>query len=175
MKRFEEGRSSSQSVANAIIAYSKTANGSYIFFKILEGIVINKADQFTPQELSNIVYSYHKSENASPDPLLLDLRQAVMDRLHTFKPVELCMVLVAYTEEGLLDEEMLEAFDLQYRVKFEDMKPRDSATFYYCFTKAGFKGSGNFYKYLQKAVSKTIRAFEGPELRQMFYKFHDSE
>ena len=56
-------------------------------------------------------------------------------------------------------------------VAYEDMKPEDSATFYYCFTKAGFKGSGIFYKYIQKAVTKTIRAFSGPDLRLMFYKF----
>lgn len=56
--------------------------------------------------------------------------------------------MTAYTEEGLLDDAMLEAFELQYKVRYEDMKPEDSATFYYCFTKAGFKGSGIFYKYL---------------------------
>ena len=66
---------------------------------------------------------------------------------------------------------MLAAFDIIYRVRHEEMKPIDSATFYYCFTKAGFKGDGQFYKHLQKTVSRTIRAFEGPELRLMFYKF----
>ena len=55
------------------------------------------------------------------------------------------------------------------------MKPEDSATFYYCFTKAGFKGSGLFYKYLQKTVSRTIRGFEGPQLRLLFHKFDDLE
>jgi hypothetical protein len=54
------------------------------------------------------------------------------------------------------------------------MNPMDSSTFYYCFTKLEWKGDGMFYKYLQKAVTKTIRAFEGPHLRLMFYKF-DSE
>ena len=70
---------------------------------------------------------------------------------------------------------MLEAFELQYKVRFEEMKPEDSATFYYYFTKAGFRGSGPFYKYLQKAVSRTIRAFKGPHLRKMFYKFDHVE
>ena len=55
------------------------------------------------------------------------------------------------------------------------MKPEDSATFFYCFTKAGFKGSGLFYKYLQKTVSRTMRSFEGPHLRLMFHKFDDLE
>ncbi len=77
-------------MANAILAYSKTANGSTVFFRVLEGIILKHADQFTPQELSNIVYSYYKSENASTDPLLLDLRQVIVDKLHTYKPVELC-------------------------------------------------------------------------------------
>ena len=35
-----------------------------------------------------------------------------MDRLHSFKPIELCQVLQAYTEAGLLDDGMLEAFEL---------------------------------------------------------------
>lgn len=43
--------------------------------------------------------------------------------------------------------------------------------YYFCFTKLGFKGSGIFYKYLQKTVSKTIRNFEGPELSKMFLNF----
>jgi hypothetical protein len=34
-----------------------------------------------------------------------------MDKLHLYKPVELCQVLLAYTEEGLLDDGMLEAFE----------------------------------------------------------------
>jgi len=29
-----------------------------------------------------------------------------------FKPVELCQVLLAYTEEGLMDDGMLEAFEM---------------------------------------------------------------
>lgn len=56
--------------------------------------------------------------------------------------MELCQVLTAYTEEGMLDDGMIEAFEAEYKTKFEFMKPEDSATFYYCFTKAGFKGSG---------------------------------
>ena len=74
--------------------------------------------------------------------MLLDLRDTIMLELHRFKPVELCQVLLAYTEEGMLDDGMIEAFEMEYKVKFENMKPEDSATFYYCFTKAGFKGSG---------------------------------
>ena len=48
----------------------------------------------------------------------------------------------------MIDDAMLEAFEAQFKVKFEDMNPEDTATYYYCFTKAGFKGSGSFYKYL---------------------------
>lgn len=53
------------------------------------------------------------------------------------------------------------------------MNPIDIATFYYCFTKIGFKGEGLFYKYIQKSLTKTIRAFEGPEIAMMFYKFDE--
>ena len=55
------------------------------------------------------------------------------------------------------------------------MKPEDSAAFYYCYTKLGHLGEGEFYKYLQKSVTKTIRGFEGPTLRQMFYEFDHVE
>ena len=51
------------------------------------------------------------------------------------------------------------------------MNPEDTSKYYYCFTKLGFKGEGKFYKYIQKVTTKTIRAFEGPHLRLMFYKF----
>jgi|LauGreDrversion4_2_1035121.scaffolds.fasta_scaffold40014_3 hypothetical protein len=55
------------------------------------------------------------------------------------------------------------------------MNPQDSSQFYYCFTKLGFVGDGMFYKYVQKAVTKTIRSFEGPHLRLMFYKFDHAD
>ena len=79
---------------------------------------------------------------------MLDLRNIILEKLHLYKPIELCQVLTAYTESGIIDDAMLEAFELNYKGRYEDMQPIDSATFYYCFTKAGFKGSGLFYKYL---------------------------
>jgi hypothetical protein len=48
----------------------------------------------------------------------------------------------------MLDEEMIGVFEQCFKGRYEEMKPIDTATFYYCFTKAGFKGSGPFYKYL---------------------------
>lgn len=84
------------------------------------------------------------------------LRDSVLDRLHKFKPVELCMVLTAYGETELLDEQLQVALQMQYREKHEQMNPLDSATFYYYFTKQGFSGEGLFYKNLQKSVSRTI-------------------
>ena len=44
------------------------------------------------------------------DPLLLDLRNVIMEKIHKYKPVELCQVLLAYTENGMMDEEMIEVF-----------------------------------------------------------------
>ena len=45
VKRFEGMDTvSTQSVANSILAYSKTQNGSVVFFRTLEGIIIKHAD-----------------------------------------------------------------------------------------------------------------------------------
>jgi len=55
------------------------------------------------------------------------------------------------------------------------MNAEDISKYYYCFTKLGFKGDGIFYKYLQKAASRLIRTFEGPQLRLMFYNFDAEE
>jgi hypothetical protein len=75
------------------------------------------------------------------------------------------------TESDCIDDQLMTIFEEEFKGKFEAMKPEDISQFYYCFTKAGFKGDGRFYKYLQKALSRTIRAFEGHHLRLMFYKF----
>ena len=75
----------------------------------------------------------------------------------------------------MLDDEMVKRFQEEFAGRYETMKPIDIATFYYCFTKIGFKGEGIFYKYIQKSLTKTIRAFEGPEIRMMFYKFDEVE
>ena len=90
IKKFHDGRFSTQSLSNSILSYSKTQNGSLQFFQALEGIILAKKEHMKPQELSNIIYSYHKSENAMVDPLLLDLRDTVVANLHRYKPVELC-------------------------------------------------------------------------------------
>ena len=75
----------------------------------------------------------------------------------------------------MIDDEMIRKFQEEFAGRYEAMRPIDSATFYLCFTKIGFKGEGIFYKYIQKSLSKTIRAFEGPEMRMMFYKFDEIE
>jgi hypothetical protein len=66
------------------------------------------------------------------------------------------MVLTAYTEESYMDEQLLQAFETAFENKYEEMQPVDTATFYYYFTKLGFKGDGIFYKFLQKCLTKTI-------------------
>ena len=71
-----------------------------------------------------------------------------MQNIESYKPVELCQVLRAYTESGLLDEKMIDVFATQFNARHEEMRPEDCATFYECFTKAGFAGPGKFYKYL---------------------------
>ena len=55
---------------------------------------------------------------------------------------------MAYTESGMLDEEMIIRFQEEFKGRFESMKAIDIATFYYCYTKIGFKGEGLFYKYI---------------------------
>jgi len=72
-----------------------------------------------------------------------------------------------------MDKDIIDQFELEFKGRFESMNPEDSSQFYYCFTKLGHVGDGILYKYLQKSVSRTIRAFEGPQLTRMFYKFDD--
>ena len=56
----------------------------------------------SPQELANIVYSYHKADNASKK-LLVGLMPRVRAALHRMKPRELVCCLVAYADEGFFD------------------------------------------------------------------------
>lgn len=45
VKRFESDEPvSSQSISNSILAYSKTQNGSTVFFRVLEGVVLKHKD-----------------------------------------------------------------------------------------------------------------------------------
>ena len=45
IKKFEAlDQTSPQSISNSILAYSKTCNGSVLFFQMLESIIYNKAD-----------------------------------------------------------------------------------------------------------------------------------
>lgn len=130
----------------------------------------------SPQELANSIYSYHKAPNSHETKALLEeLRPTVKALVHKMKPVEMCMVLLAYTESECCDAELQLLMEEEFMGKYEAMNPSDISQFYYCFTKLGFAGDGRFYKRLQKALSKTIRAFEGPHLKLMFYRFDDEE
>lgn len=55
------------------------------------------------------------------------------------------------------------------------MNPEDISKYYYCFTRANFSGDGRFYKYLQKALSKTIKQFDSGNLRYMFINFDQED
>ena len=82
---------------------------------------------------------------------------------------------MAYTETKYITEKFLEVFENEFKGKYEQMNPEDIAKTYYCFTEAGFKGSGIFYKYLQKSFSKTLRAQDKHTLKYMMHKFEDEE
>ena len=51
------------------------------------------------------------------------------------KPVELCQILMAFTERGAMDDELVDSFQTEFKGRFEVMNPMDSSTFYYCYTK----------------------------------------
>lgn len=90
VRKFDTENFDGQSLANTILAYSKTQNGSVTFFRALESVILQNVDLLDTQNLSNIVYSYWRSENAKADPFLLDVKPAVMRMLHKMIPVELC-------------------------------------------------------------------------------------
>lgn len=77
VKKFDNEPVDGQSLANTILAYSKTMNGSATFFRALETTIINNVDQLDSQNISNIVYSYYCSENAKTDPFFIDMLPAV--------------------------------------------------------------------------------------------------
>ena len=58
-----------------------------------------------------------------------------------------------------MDEKTLLLLESAFMEKYEEMQPVDTATFYYYFTKLGFKGDGEFYRDLQKCITKTIAQF----------------
>lgn len=93
--------------------------------------------------------------------------------LHQAKPKEIVSMLMAYTENDKMTDDLLVHFENVFKEKFEDVNAEDISKYYYCFTKLGFKGEGAFYKYLQKSLTKLIDTFEGPHLRCMFYKFDE--
>jgi len=183
----------------------------------MEQFIVQNMDSLSTQELANIIYSYHKADNAAK-ALLRDLMPAVMRRMPQMKPRELVCCLVSYTEEGFFDlveeakdslliegpaeeagarareehalakddqdglascqnAELLREFQEQLRGKYEAMNPEDLSKAYYCFTKAGagFVGHGRLYKYLQKAITKTIKQFDSGNLRHMFIRFDELE
>jgi len=72
----------------------------------------------------------------------------VLKCLYKCKTKEMTSILMAYTETKLLTDDFLEVYESVFKSKYEMMNPEDISKTYYCFTEAGFKGSGLFYKYL---------------------------
>ena len=95
--KLDKGDSDPQSIANAVMAFSKSQNGSSEFFRALEAHILRSRDLFSCQELANLIYSYHKSEHASTE-LLNDLVPSVISRLDNMNPRELTTILLSYTE-----------------------------------------------------------------------------
>jgi len=69
----------------------------------MEQHIIKHKDEFNCQELSNLLYSYFKAENASAD-VLKELIPTVISKMDHLKPKELTCLLVAYTEEGFFGD-----------------------------------------------------------------------
>lgn len=90
VKKFEGGKVVGQDISNTLIAYSKSQNGSNQFWRALESTVLKHAPLLSPQELSNVIYSYFKAENAVCEELYEALKPTVKKELHKMKPVELC-------------------------------------------------------------------------------------
>ena len=91
IKKFDQdSKLDGQAIANAVLSYSKTQNGSVEFFRAIEGVVLANYQLMSPQELSNVLYSFQKSENAVPDVLLEQLEDYVVENLARYKPIELC-------------------------------------------------------------------------------------
>ena len=86
------------------------------------------------------------------------------------------MSIVPSSGDGLdlcQNSELLKDFQNIFKSKYELLNPEDISKFYYCFTKVGpgFVGHGKVYKYLQKALKKTIKNFDSGNLRHMFIQF----
>jgi len=76
----------------------------------MEKHILGYKNQFNPNELANIVYSYSKSPDCSKE-ILIDLEPTVRDILHKAKPKELCSLLLAYTESSKMSERLLTTFE----------------------------------------------------------------
>ena len=90
----------------------------------MEANIIRFATRMSSQELANVAYSYVQSLNAS-DEVIAELIPIIMERLHQFKPVELCQVLRAFTESDNMTPEMVKAFEIEFGGRYESMKPDD--------------------------------------------------
>ena len=75
----------------------------------------------------------------------------------------------------MLDDEMLMALETQFIFHLWHMKPKDLATIYFFYTRAGFKGSEQLYERLLQVVSRTIGEFKARDLQDLFQKFDDVE
>lgn len=180
-----------QSLANIAYAYAKSQNGSQQFFRALEPHIIAKKEALNTQELANIIVSYQKADTADND-LVYELVPTVVQQMDAMKPKELAALLLALTDMGFFSEpqpkspyfdvqqsarQVLAGFERQFNSKHDVMNAEDISKFYFCFTTAfeGFQGKGTFYKYLQKALTKTIKTFESQDLRLMFVRFNAAE
>ena len=74
---------------------------------------------------------------------------------------------MAYSNNNIC-EDLLPLFENEFKERYEAMNPEDISKYYYCFTRADRYGSGRFYKFLQKALTKTIKRFESGNLRLMY-------
>ena len=100
--------------------------------------------------------------------------------MDNMSPRELTTILLSYTEQGYFGDPststFLKHFEKQFRSKHDMMNSEDISKYYHCFTllDSSFEVDGQFYRYLQKALTKTIKTFDSGNMRFMFTNFENS-
>jgi len=69
----------------------------------MEEHIVKHKDEFNCGEISNILYTYYKADNASPD-VLKEMIPTVISKMDNMQPRELTCLLMAYTQLGFFGQ-----------------------------------------------------------------------
>lgn len=173
-----------QNVANVVWSIAKvlpggcSANVRGHFFEIVARVSIESIDEFNPQELGNVAWSFATARESS-DPLLDAIARAAKSKLPRFIPQNLANIVWAFATAGRgapssLDIDFFQAVARESIRRLSEFKSQELANTAWAFATAGVR-CPHLFDALAKESAPRLSSFSDQGVANLAWAFSTSD